>query len=177
MKIGTFLMASSTSSFAFQMLILVAFIVLMYFLLVRPQKKKEKTVNEMRNSLRVGDEIITIGGICGKIVKTKDQSLIIQVGADKTKFEVMRWSISSVTSKSKKGDQKGAGGLDEDEESEVRTRKSSPKRLKKAKSEEPAEKKDAKAEKAPVSAEEKGEAAVKEDASGTDSAADSAAEK
>ena len=159
MKFGTFLMASSTSSFAFQMLILVAFIVLMYFLLVRPQKKKEKTVNEMRNSLRVGDEIITIGGICGKIV-------------DKTKFEVMRWSISSVTSKSKKGDQKGAGGLDEDEESEVRTRKSSPKRLKKAKSEEPAEKKDAKAEKAPVSAEEKGEAAVKEDASGAESAAE-----
>jgi len=75
---------------------LVLLIVIMYFLLIRPQKKREKAVTAMRNSIKVGDEVITIGGICGRIVKTKDETLTIQVGADKTKFEVMRWAISKV---------------------------------------------------------------------------------
>ena len=75
---------------------LVLLIFIMYFLLIRPQKKREKAVTAMRNAIKVGDEIITIGGICGKIVKTKDDTLTIQVGTDKTKFEVMRWAISKV---------------------------------------------------------------------------------
>lgn len=85
-----------------QFMILIIFIVAMYFLLIRPQKKKEKSISEMRNSIQVGDEVVTIGGICGKVVKTKDETIVIQVGADKVKFEMMRWSISSVTSKSSK---------------------------------------------------------------------------
>jgi preprotein translocase YajC subunit len=116
------------------MLILVAFIVLMYFLLVRPQKKKEKTVKAMRDALRVGDEVITIGGICGKIVKTKEDTLVIQVGADKLKFEVMRWSISSVVSKSNRPSEKPADKeeFDDEEASAEAPRKSAPRRLKKA---------------------------------------------
>ena len=105
----------------FQIIILIAFVGLMYFLLIRPQKKKEKEVKQMRNTLSVGDEVITIGGICGKIVKTKDQTLILQVGADRVKFEVMRWSISSVTKKGK------TSGKNETEE------RKTPKRLKKSK--------------------------------------------
>ena len=65
---------------------LIIILVLMYFLMIRPQNKKDKQIKEMRNSLQVGDEIITIGGICGKIVKTKDETIVIQVGADKVKF-------------------------------------------------------------------------------------------
>ena len=75
---------------------LILLIVIMYFLLIRPQKKREKAVTAMRNAIKVGDEVITIGGICGKIVKTKDETLTIQVGADKTKFEIMRWAVSKV---------------------------------------------------------------------------------
>ena len=75
---------------------LILLLLIMYFLLIRPQKKREKEVNAMRSSVQVGDEIITIGGICGKVVKTKEETLVIQVGADKVKFEVMRWSISKV---------------------------------------------------------------------------------
>ena len=56
---------------------LILLIVIMYFLLIRPQKKKEKAVTAMRNSIKVGDEVVTIGGICGKIVKTKDETLTI----------------------------------------------------------------------------------------------------
>ena len=76
---------------------LVLLIVVMYFLMIRPQKKKDKQIQDMRKALTVGDEIVTIGGICGKIVKTKEDSFIIQVGADKVKFEMMRWAVSSVT--------------------------------------------------------------------------------
>lgn len=75
---------------------LLLLIVIMYFLLIRPQRKREKSVNEMRRGLQVGDEIITIGGLCGKIVKTKDETIVIQVGADKVKFEMMRWAVSKV---------------------------------------------------------------------------------
>lgn len=80
--------------------LLVVFIAAMYFLLIRPQKKKEKQVADMRNSLQPGDEIITIGGIYGKVVKVKDDSIVIAVGADKVKFEMTKWSISSVVNKS-----------------------------------------------------------------------------
>lgn len=108
-------------------------IVLMYFLLFRPQKKKEKQIKDMRNSLTVGDEIITIGGICGKIVKTKDETIVIQVGADKVKFEMMRWSVSSVTKESPK-----RGTIDAfDDEEEVK--KTLPKKLKKTSDVEEAE--------------------------------------
>ena len=81
---------------------LILLIGIMYFLLIRPQKKREKEINAMRSGLQVGDEIITIGGICGKIVKTKDESLVIQVGADKLKFEIMRWAVSKVVEESKR---------------------------------------------------------------------------
>ena len=102
-------------------------IVLMYFLMIRPQKKKDKQIKDMRNSLTVGDEIITIGGICGKIVKTKDETIVIQVGADKVKFEMMRWSVSSVTKESpKRGTQKDT--FEEEEE----PKKAMPKKLRKS---------------------------------------------
>ncbi|WP_462378376.1 preprotein translocase subunit YajC [Emergencia timonensis] len=108
-----------------QVVILVVFIGAMYLLLIRPQKKKEKTIQNMRNSLQVGDEIITIGGICGKVVKTKEDSIVIQVGADKVKFEMMRWSISSVVSSSKSASKS-------EKEVEEETKKVRPKRLKKS---------------------------------------------
>jgi len=75
---------------------------LMYFLMIRPQNKRDKETKAMRNALQVGDEVVTIGGICGKIVKTKDETVIIQVGADKVKFELLRTAIGSVTKKTDK---------------------------------------------------------------------------
>ncbi len=76
---------------------LVILIAVMYFLMIRPQRKKDKAINEMRRSLTVGDEIVTIGGIVGKIVKTKDETIVIQVGSERIKLEMMRWAVSSVT--------------------------------------------------------------------------------
>ena len=104
---------------------LIIILVLMYFLMIRPQNKKDKQIKEMRNSLQVGDEITTIGGICGKIVKTKDETIVIQVGADKVKFEMMRWAVSSVTKSSGKPAREVA-------EAEEAPKKAMPKRLRKS---------------------------------------------
>lgn len=106
---------------------LVLLLVVMYFLLIRPQKKREKQVNEMRSNVRVGDEIITIGGICGKVVKTKEESLVIQVGADKVKFEIMRWSVSKVVENAKPTKKVSVSSSEEEEQPKT----SMPRRLKK----------------------------------------------
>lgn len=131
---------------------LVLLLVVMYFLMIRPQKKREKETNQMRAGIQVGDEIITIGGIKGKVVKTKEESIIIQVGADKVKFEMMRWSVSKVE---KPGPGHGKAAAEETEEPEVK--KAKPKKLKKA----------APAEEAPATE----EAAPVEDAPATEEAA------
>ena len=109
----------------YQLLPLVLLFAVMYFLMIRPQRKKDKQIQDMRKSLQVGDEIVTIGGICGKIVKTKDESFIIQVGADKVKFEMMRWAVSSVTKASPRRDTV-------DEVKEEEPKKVMPKRLRKS---------------------------------------------
>ena len=106
---------------------LIILLLVMYFLLIRPQKKREKEVNAMRSGVQVGDEIITIGGICGKIVKTKEESLIIQVGADKVKFEIMRWAVSKVVEESKRVSQAA-----DEQEVEEEVKKAKPRRMKKA---------------------------------------------
>ncbi|MFW5649404.1 MAG: preprotein translocase subunit YajC [Candidatus Alkaliphilus sp. MAG34] len=73
-------------------------LVVFYFILIRPQQKKGKEIREMRNSLKVGDEIITIGGIYGKIIKIKDDIITIEVGSDKTKLPTTRWAIGAIVS-------------------------------------------------------------------------------
>lgn len=80
------------TSLIFPVLLLVVF----YFLLIRPQQKKNKQINEMRNSLKVGDEITTIGGILGNILKIKEDMITIEVGSDKTKVNITKWAIGSV---------------------------------------------------------------------------------
>lgn len=71
-------------------------IVVFYFLLIRPQRKKDKENKEMLASITVGDNITTIGGIYGKIVAIKDDVVTIEVGSDKVKLVFERWAIRSV---------------------------------------------------------------------------------
>jgi preprotein translocase YajC subunit len=115
---------------------LILLIVIMYFLLIRPQKKREKEVNSMRNAIKVGDEVITIGGICGKIVKTKDDTLTIQVGADKVKFEIMRWAVSKVVT-GEPASTKKTRKEEPAEEKQEAPKKSLPKRMMKKSDEAP----------------------------------------
>lgn len=77
----------------------IGFLVVFYLFAIRPQKKKEKEIKEMRSSLRTGDEVITIGGIYGKILRVKEDIIIIEVGSTKTRLEVTKWAIGSVINK------------------------------------------------------------------------------
>jgi len=70
--------------------------VMMYFMLLRPQKKQEKAIAEMRNSLRAGDEISTTGGILGKIIQIKEDFIIIETGNDRTKLKIAKWSVRAI---------------------------------------------------------------------------------
>jgi len=92
-------MGTQAANPMYTFVIMIAFIAVMYFFLIKPQKKKDRETQEMRDSIRVGDEIVTIGGICGKVVKTKDESIVIQTGADKTKMEFKKWAVSSIEKK------------------------------------------------------------------------------
>lgn len=67
-----------------------------YFILILPQRRREKKTKEMLAALQVGDQITTIGGIHGKIAAIKDDTLTIEVGADKTKLKIARWAVKSV---------------------------------------------------------------------------------
>lgn len=77
-------------------IIYVAIFAALYFFLIRPNNKKKKAEAEMRNSLEVGDEITTIGGIMGRIVAVKDDedAIIIETGSDRVKMKMKKWCIS-----------------------------------------------------------------------------------
>lgn len=72
---------------------LVILVVLFYFMLIRPQRKRDKAEREMRSSISIGDEISTIGGFIGKVVNIKDDVLTIETSSDRTKLRVYRWAI------------------------------------------------------------------------------------
>ncbi|MDD2483583.1 MAG: preprotein translocase subunit YajC [Eubacteriales bacterium] len=109
---------------------LILLIVIMYFLLIRPQKKRDKQINTMRSAIKAGDQIITIGGIYGTVVKAKDEQLVIQVGADKTKIEVARWAVSKVLNEEPVAARTKKTATEEDTEQEVK--KIKPKKLEKS---------------------------------------------
>lgn len=76
-----------------QFLPLVLMIAVFYFLMIRPQRKRDKEEREMRNSIQVGDEISTIGGFIGKVVSVKDDVLTIETSNDRTKLRIYRWAV------------------------------------------------------------------------------------
>lgn len=74
---------------------LVLIFVVFYFLLIRPQKKRDKEVQRMRSSIEVGDEIVTAGGVIGRVVSLREDTLVIETGSDRSKIRVMRWAVQS----------------------------------------------------------------------------------
>ena len=70
-------------------------VAIFYFLLIRPENKKKKAVTEMRNSLKVGDEITTIGGVVGTICAIKEETIVMETGSDRVRIEFSKWAIST----------------------------------------------------------------------------------
>ena len=81
--------ASSIAMFLPMILILIFF----YFFLIRPQKKQEKQTEEMRKSIEIGDEIETIGGIVGIVVRQSDDTVVIETGGERNKLRIKKWAI------------------------------------------------------------------------------------
>ncbi len=74
---------------------MVLIVVVMYFFFIRPQSKKDKAVAKMRSELQVGDNITTTGGIIGRVVSIKEETVVIETGSDRTKIKLLKSSIAS----------------------------------------------------------------------------------
>ena len=80
----------------FSIIMIVVMIAVFYFFMIRPQKKQEKAAADMRNSIAVGDEITTIGGIIGKVISVKDETILIETSGDRTKIRFLKTAVRSV---------------------------------------------------------------------------------
>ena len=77
------------------MLPMILIIGVFYFLMIRPENKRKKEAEQMRNDLTVGDHVTTIGGIVGTVVSIKDDKFVIETGADQVRIEFYKWALST----------------------------------------------------------------------------------
>ncbi len=87
--------AAAGGSMLTLMLPLVLMFVLMYFIMIRPENKRKKKAEEMRNSLSLGEEITTIGGLTGKIVQVTEDTITFETGEDRVRIQVKKWAIQT----------------------------------------------------------------------------------
>ncbi len=90
-------MNEANSAGIMQFVMMLALLVGMYFLMIRPSSKRKKQEDEMRNNIQIGDKITTIGGIVGRVVAIKDDSdsFVIETGVDRSKIKIKKWAIAS----------------------------------------------------------------------------------
>lgn len=79
----------------YSILLIVGMFAIMYFLMIRPENKRKKEAEAMRGALAVGDEVTTISGVLGTVCAVKEDSIVIETGADRVRIEVAKWAISS----------------------------------------------------------------------------------
>lgn len=93
---------------------LIFFFVLLYFMLIRPQKKREQEQKDLQSSIQVGDEIVTTGGIVGLVVRVAEDTIVIETGGERTKLRVKNWAVAenvSATERAKAAAPKKKTGL------------------------------------------------------------------
>ncbi|CED94705.1 MULTISPECIES: preprotein translocase subunit YajC [Romboutsia] len=95
-------MSAQTQQMIMGLLMWVAVFGVFYFLLIRPQKKKDKMLKEMRENLSVGDKVTTIGGIIAHVAKVEENAVILEIGPNRTKVPFEKWAIGTVESKESK---------------------------------------------------------------------------
>ena len=81
---------------------MVALFAIFYFLFIRPQRKREKQLNDLRSSLEVGQIVTTIGGMLATVAKVEDEVVVLEVGPNRTKMPFKKWAIASVEKKEDK---------------------------------------------------------------------------
>ncbi len=85
----------SMGSQLYPLIFMIIMLVVLYLIMIRPQRKKEKADAEMRKNVQVGDEIETIGGIVGIITKVEENTVVIETSADRCKMRIKKWAIST----------------------------------------------------------------------------------
>ena len=98
---GTTTATSGTAGMMQFVISMVILFAIFYFLMIRPENKRKKKVEEMRSGLKNGDEIVTIGGICGKIVSISGDKITFETGEDRVRIQVAKWAISDRSGKEK----------------------------------------------------------------------------
>ena len=96
-------------------LMLVLMFAVMYFLMIRPENKRKKQAEEMRNALKKGDKITTIGGIMGRIVYVGEETIVIETSDDRVRMELTKWAVSTNNSQPPV-DKKGKKAKEKEEE-------------------------------------------------------------
>ncbi len=91
--------ANSTGSLWSMLIMVGVLIVVFYFFIIRPQKKQDREANELRNSLSVGDEVTTIGGIIGRVVNVKDDTFVLETTRERTKIRFERTALKRIDRK------------------------------------------------------------------------------
>ena len=111
------------------MIMIVAMLAILYFLMIRPENKRKKQAEEMRNSLKKGDQITTIAGIVGRSVMVTDDTIVIETSDDRVRMELTKWAVSTnntqqqnaaADKKDKKADKEEPAKIEEGSESETK---------------------------------------------------------
>ena len=85
---------TSTGGGVSTIIMIVVLIAIFYFLMIRPENKKKKAAEEMRSKMKVGDDVTTIGGIVGTVCAVKEETFVIETGADRVRIEFKKWALS-----------------------------------------------------------------------------------
>ena len=103
--------AAGSGSFLIMIVVMLA---LMYFMMIRPENKRKKQAEEMRNSLKKGDQITTIGGIVGRIVQVTEENIVIETSDDRVRMELTKWAVSTNNSNPPADAKKGKKAKEEE---------------------------------------------------------------
>ncbi|WP_312942427.1 preprotein translocase subunit YajC [Oscillibacter sp.] len=76
-------------------MMLVVLIGVFYFMIIRPENKRKKAAQQLRDSLKKGDKLTTIGGIVGSIVQVNEDTIIIETSEDRVRVEITKWAVST----------------------------------------------------------------------------------
>ncbi len=92
----TYLAAADPMGGSSMLILLAVMLVALYFFMIRPQRKKEKQATELRNSIEIGDEVTTIGGIVGRVVNVKEDTFVLETAGERSRMRFKRWAIQEV---------------------------------------------------------------------------------
>lgn len=110
--------------------LIVVMIAVFYFMIIRPENKRKKQAEDMRNSLKKGERITTIGGMVGRVVQVNDTTVVFETSEDRVRIEIAKWGIQSTESMEQAAAQKGKKAAKKEEKVEEPAKVEAPEEVK-----------------------------------------------